>query len=116
MNLQDTVTANQLKKIIQEKDKHLTYLERKLVLAEAEIKGLQDIELKSRYAEKTAKILLSAKETASRRQSIQLQQASDTINKLTARDERILRIRNLRRDELERELEAAEELIDASEV
>ena len=110
---EESANVIQLRKVVADKDRQLAFLERKLVLAQAEVKTLQENEQKIKLAEKSAKIQLSAKQTAVRRQSIALMQASATISRLNSRDKDRERRMHLRRDELERELEAAEDLADA---
>ena len=111
---EDSAGVIQLRRALSEKDRQLGLLERKLVLAQAEVRSLQEKEQRIKLAEKSAKIQLSANQTAARRQSIALMQASATITKLNSRDSERERRVHLRRDELERELEAAEDLAEST--
>jgi len=98
---------------IAEKDKQLLTFERMLAIANSKIDELQNLELKHRLSEREVKKKLSTKEMLERRQSIALRQVSDQLQIMSRKEDNKKRRDQLKREELQLELEDLEEQYEA---
>lgn len=101
--------SKRLKVLLQEKEKHLTFLEKELSVSQSKVEELQVSSERHKRNEREAKKILATHESSLKRQTVTLKYTNDRLHALVRKEDDKIRRSGMERKELEDELERTEE-------